>query len=122
VSDRLAKVGYLRVGIRQAVRQSTDIRDIRFKSAKQLSLGSFDKGGISILVFAVQDNLTAVLIGHFNATPGTDGIGMLLRRVSLDTHWTNMILAQDILHRVEIMLSHITQSTAVIIPVSPERH
>ena len=45
---------------------------------------------------------------------------MLLLRINLHHNRTRIILTQEILYGIDVMLPHITQSAAVIIPVSPE--
>ena len=46
---------------------------------------------------------------------------MLLRSVDLDLHGRGVVLAQQVLHGVHVVLSHIRESAAVVVPVAAER-
>ena len=46
---------------------------------------------------------------------------MLLRSIGLHLHREVIVLAKEILHRVEIVLPHIGEAAAVVVPVSAER-
>ena len=46
---------------------------------------------------------------------------MLLGSVDLDRNGARIVLAQQILNRVDVMLPHVSQSARIVIPVSAER-
>src|SRR5262245_4291060 len=46
---------------------------------------------------------------------------MLRRRVGFNFHGAGVVFSQEILHRIEIMLTHVSKAPAVVIPVAPER-
>ncbi len=120
-ADRLAESRDPRFGIGKGSDQLAQPGNIRFKPFENLPLGPFDVSGLLVPVFTVEDDLASVGIRIGDLSPGTDGIIMLLRGVDFHFHRTGIVLIQNILNRVDVMLAHVAQTAAVIIPVSPER-
>lgn len=70
---------------------------------------------------AVENNFRAVRIRKSNAVEAADGLGVLFRADVINLDGACLILAEKILHKIEIMLSHIAEAACVIIPISAER-
>ena len=45
---------------------------------------------------------------------------MLLRSVHLYLHREGVVLAEDVLHRVDVVLSHVSQAAGLVVPVAAE--
>ena len=127
VLDTLDKVGVLRFRIRQI---GNDIHDVRsrlsiqfaFEALEHLPLRSFDVRHLvpAFKTFAFQYNLTSVFVSIRNLAPDTDGIRVLLRSIYLHFDRVGIVLTQDVLYRVDVVLAHIAQTTAVVIPITTE--
>ena len=70
--------------------------------------------------FVGTHDFAAVRIRVGDASPDTDGIRMLLGSVHFHLDREVVVLAEEILYRVDIVLSHVGQSASVIVPVSAE--
>src|SRR5690606_32626134 len=79
---------------------------------------SFNIRHTHIFSLPIENDLATIGISIGDPAPRTYGVAVLLRGIHFDRNRTFIIFIQKILYRVDIMLPHITQSTAVVIPVS----
>src|SRR5690606_7707354 len=109
LGSRVGKLGQL----------SFHIRNIRLESYIQVT---FRAGNVRSLFgsFPIQNNLTAVFVGIGYFSPSPDSIWVLLGCVHFHLHGAGMVLAQKVLDRIEVMLAHVTQTSAVVIPITTE--
>ena len=69
---------------------------------------------------AVQHDLATVGVGVGDAAERPDRVRMLGRAVDFDPDRAGVVFFQQVLHRVQVVLAHVAQPAAVIIPVAAE--
>ena len=122
VAYALQKIGIAGLWIRHFVDEFLHIGDGTFEAFVNFSLGAFDVGYLAFALesLAFQDDLASVLVGVGDGAPDSHGIGVLLGGVNLHLDGEGVVLAQNILNRVYVMLTHIGQAASVIVEVSAE--
>ena len=121
-ANALQEVGIAWLRIGHLVDELLHIGDGALEALIDLTLRTFDIRHLAFALesFALEDNLTTVLVGVGYLTPDTHCIGMLLRGINLDLNGERVVLAQDVLNGVDVMLTHISQTATVIIEVTAE--
>src|SRR5436190_16151651 len=71
-----------------------------------------------IFVLSVQDDFTPVGIFDGNPPPRKTSVTILRIGICFNLHRTLEILAKNILDWVQVMLAHVAQPTAIIIPIT----
>src|SRR5690554_3274663 len=117
----LNEIGVLSLWFREIGQFLFPVRNITYEILVYIAVrpGDIRRVGFTVIT-TPEDNLTTIIIGVGDGSPCAYRIGMLLRCVHLHFHGAGVVLAQHVLHRVDIVLTHITQATTVIIPVSTE--
>ena len=64
--------------------------------------------------------MTSVLVGVTNLTPDAYSIGVLLWSIHFHLYRVGIVLAQDVLHGVDIVLTHIAEAASVVVPIAAE--
>ncbi len=121
-ANALQEVGIAWLRIGHLIDELLHIGDGALEALIDLTLRTFDVGNLAFALesFALEDNLTTVLVGVGYLTPDTHCIGMLLRGINLDLNGERVVLAQDVLNGVDVVLTHISQTATVIIEVTAE--
>ena len=116
------EIRVLRNRIRHLGNQIHHIRDGALESFVDLALRTFDIRNLALAfkAFALENDLAAIIIRIGDAAPNPDCIRMLLRGIHLHLDREGVILAEEILHRVDIVLPHVRKPAAIIVPVAPE--
>ena len=122
VANALQEVGIARFWIGHLVDELLHIGDGALKALVNLTLRTLDIGNLALTLkaFALQNNLAAVFVGIGDRTPDTNGIRVLLGSVNLYLNGEGVVLAQDVLNGVYVMLTHICQTTTVVVEVTTE--
>lgn len=116
----LNKVGDHGFRILQSLEGLLEVRDVSLHAFEDFALGTGNERGLFVLVFAVQDNLGTVFVFQPDGPEGADRIRILHWGVGLDFHRAFVVLAEDVLHGVEVMLAHVSQSTSIVVPITAE--
>ena len=116
--DRLNEIGEQRCRLRQFTELFREIRNIGLEVFGEFALRTGDEGGRGLLVLPVEDDFTAVGIFQRNPAPGKNGVGILRAGIGFDLHRALVVLAENVLNRIEVMLPHIAKPAAVVIPVA----
>ena len=118
----LQEVGVLRFGIGHLGDLLHDVRDRALETAVDLAARALDVGHLAerLVALALEDDLAAVLIRVDDLAPDAHGVVMLLGGVDLDLHGRGVVLAQQVLHGVHVVLAHVGQAAAVVVPVAAE--
>ena len=116
ILDAVQEINLARFRIRKLVNHVHNVRYGALETFVNLTLRSFDVRNLAgaLETFTLEDDLASVGIGVGDASPDTDSVGMLLRRVDFNFDRKVIILAKEVLYRVDIVLSHVTQSTGLI--------
>ena len=118
----LHEVRHLRLRIREVGQLLLPVRQVAYEVLIHIAVRTSDVRRVRITeVAAPQHYLAPICIRIGDAAPRTHGIVVLLRSVYLHLHRAVIILAQDILHRVDIVLPHVAQTTGIIVPIAAER-
>ena len=122
VAYALEEVGVALLGVWQFVDDLLHIGDGALEALIYLALRSFDVGHLALALeaFALEDDLAAVGIGIGDVPPDAYCVGMLLRSVNLHFDGELVVLAEQVLHGVDVVLTHVGQSAAVVVEVSSE--
>ena len=117
VANALQEVSVAWLWVRHLVDELLHIGDGALEALVNLTLWTFDVRYLTLTLeaFAFQNNLATILVSVCNASPDTHCIGMLLRSVYLHLNGEGVVLAKDVLNGVDVMLTHIGQTTAVIV-------
>ena len=123
VAHACQEIGVLRFGVGHFGDLLHDVGNRALETLIHLAQRTFDVGDLALafVALAFEDDLTAVVVGVYDLAPDAHGVGMLLRSVDLDLHGRGVVLAQQVLHGVHVVLSHIRESAAVVVPVAAER-
>ena len=118
----LEEIGALRLGVGQLIKLVPHIGDGALEAFIDLAFRPFDisQFALALVAFALEHNLAAVGISVSDLMPYTYCIVVLLRRIYLHLHGELVVLAQHILHGVEVVLTHIGESATVVVPVAAE--
>ena len=115
----IQEVGMARLRIRKLVDDVLHVRDGAFEALVDLSVGAFDVRHLAgaLETFALEDDLAAVGIGVGDAPPDTDCVRVLHRSINFHLHGEGVVLPEEVLDRVDVVLSHIAESAGLIIPL-----
>ena len=117
----LDKVCDLRLRLRILRQLLLPVGNVAYKVFIDIPLRTSDVRRIGIaIVTTPEHDLATILIRIGDGSPSANRIRMLLGRIHLHLHRTGLILTQEILHGVDVVLTHIAQATAIIIPVTTE--
>ena len=116
--DRLMEVRHLRSRVLEGLELLLEPREVRSHAPADTSLRPFDVRCVLFPVVPVEDDLGAIRILVLDTSPAANRVIMLLVRINKHLHGTLLILSDDVLHRVKIVLAHVSQATAVVIPVT----
>ena len=122
VVDAVDPVSVLRLRIRKFIYDFLNIWNGAFKALEHLAERSLDIRNLALAfeALALEDDLAAVGVCICDGPPDADSVRMLLRRIDLDLYRIVVVLAEDVLYRIDVVLTHITESAAVIVPVAAE--
>ncbi len=118
--DGLDEVGELGFGLLEFGEFLLEVRDVGLETFHELAVGAFDEGGLLVAVFAVDDDFAAVFIFEADDAEGADGVAILLRGIGFDLDGAFVVLAENVLHGIEVMLAHIAEAAAIVVPVAAE--
>ena len=84
------------------------------------AVGTAQERLIEQRLVAIEDDFGAVGVGEHEAVEAADRLGMLLRAEVLDLDRAGLVLAEDVLDRIEIMLRHIAKPAGIVVPIAAE--
>ena len=113
VDDLLRRIG-------QGGEFLVEIWDVGAEVFEDFPFRPFDVGGVFVFVFAIEDDLATISVGELDATPGADGITVLRIGIDLDRDRCLVVFVENVLHGIEVMLPHVAEATAIIVPVATE--
>jgi hypothetical protein len=115
-------IGILRLRIRKFVDDILDVRDSTLEALVYLSERALDIRNLALALesLSFENDLAAVSVCIGDGLPDADCIRMLLRSIDLHLYREVVILSENILYRVDIVLSHISETATVIIPIATE--
>ena len=116
------KVGALWLGIGHFRNLVHNIRYGAFKALENFAFGSLYVRSFSLRfeAFSLENYLTSVGICISYLVPNANSVGMLLGSVNFYLYRRLVVLVQEILHGIKVMLSHISESAAIVIPIATE--
>ena len=122
ILDAIQEINLARLRIRKLINHIHNVRDGALEALVNLTLRSLDIRYLAraLEALTLEDDLATIGVGVGDAPPDTDSVGMLLRRVYFDLDRKVIVLAQEVLDRVDIVLSHVAQSTGLIVPIATE--
>ena len=91
-------------------------------AGEKLAVRAFEERilGITVGELGLEDDAGAVLVGERDGLPDTAGHGVLGRRIALDGDGRLIVLAEEVLHRIQEVLPHVAQTALVEVPVAAE--
>ena len=120
LADGFNEVGHLRLGFGELCQFFVEVRDVGLEALEQFAVRPLEEGGFLVAVFAVENEHGAVGVFHADLAPRQHGVVVLFLAVALDLHRAFVVLTHDVLNRVEVVLAHVAQAAAVVVPVTPE--
>ena len=119
-ADAVEEVGALGLGIGEFGELVHDVGDGALEAFVDFAFRTFDVGHFAgvFVAFAFEDNLTAVVVGVGNLMPDAYSVGVLLGCVDFNLDGEVVVLAEEILNRVEIVLTHVGKTAAVVVPIA----
>ena len=120
LADSFNEVGDHRLGVGELRQLLIQVRYVGFKALKQFAVGPLEECGFLVAVFAVENEHSAVGVFHADLAPRQHGVVVLFLAVALDLHRALVVFAHDVLDRVEVVLAHVAQAAAVVVPVTSE--
>ena len=112
VLDTIKEVNLARLRIRKLVDDVHDIRDSTFEALVNLSVRSLEIRNLTraLKALALEDDLATIGIGVGDAPPDSDSVGMLHGRIDFDLDRQVVVLAKEILDRVDVVLTHVAET------------
>ena len=125
-TDGDVEVAYLRLGIGQDRHQGGQGLRLRAEVLIDLAEGAFDEGLVLCLLLApfagFKDDFAAVRVFHIDLPPETHYVGVLRPRSGrFDFDRARVVFVKDVLDGVQVVLPHVGEAAAVVVPVASER-
>ena len=99
-----------------------ELRAAATHAGEELAVRAFEEGilGVTLGEFGLEDDTGAVLVSKGDGLPDAAGHGVLRRGVAFGGDGRFAVLAEEILHRVQEVLAHVTETALVEIPIAAE--